>query len=203
MKMSRFTYTVIVISVTIVLLTLGFYLGFSNMRKNNSKGNSENIVNENKPSASNTSTMPVNEQPVEPVNTEPVTDIEIIYTDYYIKCNHVVEDKINAYGAKISEVIKEHDDNMSKKEYLLTEQTDKKVVFTKKHDSYCDEHYLVKIDNGKVVVYNNVNDGVYPLYKETNISEEKLRDSLKAELKKGIFVNTKKELYSLLEDAES
>ena len=76
------------------------------------------------------------------------------------------------------------------------------VVLYKNVNGKCGEHYTVKDENGKVVVYNTNEKGEEVLYEETSISTEYLTENDVENIKKGIEIYGKQNLNSFIEDFE-
>lgn len=215
MKINKVAYTMLVSLFTVVLLVVGFASGYI-LSTNSSKNSAEKIANtileeskkekeeeivieENQEAASKSVEIPK----VDIYSEEMIKDLEIEYIDKYLVCGHETRNSTNVYGISIKECKKMQEEDESKIGYKLIKEEENKLTYLKEHDQYCQDHYLVKIEDKIVVIYNIINEGICSKYKDTIIREETIRDSLKKELKVGIRVDSQEELYSLLEDIES
>ena len=72
----------------------------------------------------------------------------------------------------------------------------------KEEEGFCNEHYILKEEQGVIAVYKVDKQGEETLYETTGISVEYLTESDKLELKDGIKVYGKEELNSMLENYE-
>ena len=77
-----------------------------------------------------------------------------------------------------------------------------KVTLYKEFDDVCGEHFKLKIENGKVVVYTVNNDGTETLYEKTNISSEYLTETDLLNMQDGLEIYGKEELNQVIEDFE-
>jgi hypothetical protein len=184
--MNKMVYRIVVMCVAVILLISGAYIGLR--ISNNVK--SENVL----------------PGPIDKVveNTTPVIskvddkDIEVIYEDYYLNCKETITNKNMEFGTT-KEKIKEKAD----KEYKVVDETENSITFRKEIDSNCPNHFKFILEDGYVMIYQVISDGVYVMYKNTEIPESNIRNELITELKNGILVNSLEELNSYIEDLES
>ena len=89
----------------------------------------------------------------------------------------------------------------SPKENVITTENDvSKESSVPMSQEYISCKYYLKDEQGKLVVYENKN---HEIYMETSIEIELLPESLKEELKTGVFFQTDAELYDFLESYSS
>lgn len=67
---------------------------------------------------------------------------------------------------------------------------------------FCDEHYIVKESNGFISIYTVDKEGIQKLKEDTEISTMYLPEQDLENLKVGISIVGKMNLYSFLEDYE-
>ena len=148
------------------------------------------------------------EEYVEEQNTTAVTSTEekvaanaiLILKKYYSQCDHT----INEYVELPQELV-----NMTKEE-VQTHYPDWKVIgfekgkvtLYKEFDDLCGEHFKLKIEDGKVVVYSTNKDGSESLYEKTNISSEYLTETDLINMQDGLEIYGKEELNKVIEDFE-
>ena len=77
-----------------------------------------------------------------------------------------------------------------------------KITLYKEFDDVCGEHFKLKIEDGKVVVYTVNNDGTETLYEKTNISSEYLTETDLLNMQDGLEIYGKEELNQVIEDFE-
>lgn len=124
----------------------------------------------------------------------------LILKKYYTKCDHT----INEYVELPQELV-----NLTK-EQVQEKYTDwqvigfekGKITLYKEFDDVCGEHFKLKIEDGKVVVYTVNNDGTETLYEKTNISSEYLTETDLLNMQNGLEIYGKEELNQVIEDFE-
>ncbi len=148
----------------------------------------ENIVNENK----------VLETVSEEEKVMPNTKFAI--KKYFSKCGHFkfnyTELPLEIINLKREEVEKVYSD------WNVDEFSNKEIVISQKEDGLCDEHYVIKLDNGFVKIYNKTSEDTLNLYRETDISKDYLTEDDIQKLEIGMLVFGKGKLNSVLEDFE-
>lgn len=134
------------------------------------------------------------------VDTKISPNAVIILKKYYKGCGHAVsdyaiipEEMVNKTANEIQEEYKEWD---------IEEFTEKEIMLSKYVEGYCNEHYILKDENGKVMVYEIDENGKETLKQETEIETNYLPETDKENLKNGIKVYTKENLNILLQDFE-
>jgi len=124
----------------------------------------------------------------------------LILKKYYDKCEHT----INEYVELPQELV-----NMTEKE-VQAEYPDWEVIgfekgkltLYKELEDVCGEHFKLKIEDGKVVIYIVNNDGTESVYEKTNISSEYLTETDLLNMQDGLEIYGKEELNQIIEDFE-
>ena len=124
----------------------------------------------------------------------------LILKKYYQKCEHT----INEYAELPQELV-----NMTEAE-VQEEYPDwdvigfeiGKLTLYKEFEDVCGEHFKLKVEDGKVVVYIINNDGTEGLYEKTNISSEYLTETDLINMQDGLEIYGKEELNQIIEDFE-
>ena len=118
----------------------------------------------------------------------------------YNKCGHTTSE----YIAIPKELVNKTKEDLKEKYagWTIDKFSDTQIVISKKEEGECDEHYIVKDKEGKVVIYKLLEDGTEKEYEVTDISTEYITDTDKINMKNGIKVNGKQELNQLIEDFE-
>ena len=196
-------YQLFVIIVMLVLLTIGVFIGMK-FSKEDDEGQDDYSY-----TASNKNVEVYDEYEEDEygkeLEDEEERDIEVIYVDIYDGCNHASENRNLEYGVSLNEVKKRELEKIEKEKsgYKLVKDSDGILMFEKKHNEKCENHYLLKLDNDIVVIYRWSKDNDYIKYQETDIHQEIVRPDLKEQLIKGIEAETLEQLYMFLEDLES
>ena len=177
----------------VLLLVLGVYIGFKYTR------NDKNV--EDKTS--------IAEDRIEKDETTPVStktyDIEVVYKDEYTKCGHTIQNKDMVYGTTL-ENLKEEENKKQKEKgiiYEVEEESNDQIVYSRKVDQNCPNHFLVKIENNNIVIYNIIDDAAMSVYKKLEVDINTLNPEMLEELNEGIKVDSKEDLNLIIEDIES
>ncbi len=128
------------------------------------------------------------------------TNAILILKKYYSKCEHT----INEYVELPQEIV-----NMTKEQvqahypdWEVIGFESGKVTLYREFDDVCGEHFKLKIEDGKVVVYIVNSDGSESVYEKTNISSEYLTETDLINMQNGLEVYGKEELNQIIEDFE-
>ncbi len=124
----------------------------------------------------------------------------LILKKYYTKCDHT----INEYVELPQELVNLTKEQVQEKykDWQVIGFEKGKVTLYKEFDDVCGEHFKLKIENGKVVVYTVNNDGTETLYEKTNISSEYLTETDLLNMQDGLEIYGKEELNQVIEDFE-
>ena len=127
-------------------------------------------------------------------------DAKIIINKYYKDCKHTTSSGFNIPRDMVN--MSKEDIEKEYPEWEILEFDKNKVSLYKEFSGICDEHYVVSIENNKIVVYTIDEEGKKSLYEITDISTEYLPTEDIEELKKGIEVAEQVNLNALLENYE-
>lgn len=188
-------YSFFVFGILVICLSLGIYLGFRYTK------NTTELEDYNQPTAED---VEVIKEDTTPVSTK-TYDIEVIYIDEYIKCNHVIENKNVVYSTTLDK-LKEEENNKQKESgniYEVIEENNQKLVYSRKIEQNCPNHFLIKLEDNKVVIYNVVDESAMIVFKYLEVEIETLNPEMIEELNEGIKIESKEELNLIIEDIES
>jgi hypothetical protein len=124
----------------------------------------------------------------------------LIIKKEYNECGHTTEDDVEIPSEMVNKTQEEIEQMY--KDFKVESFSSNEVVLYKNVNGKCGEHYTVKDENGKVVVYNTNEKGEEVLYEETSISTEYLTENDVKNIKKGIEIYGKQNLNSFIEDFE-
>ena len=120
----------------------------------------------------------------------------------YKECGHT----INEYVDMLPELVNMTQDEVEEefKEWDLIGFSSQEVTLLKEINENCGEHFSLKEENGKVVIYKTSEDGTEQVYEKTEISTEFLpeTDLMQMQSEEGIKVYGLEELNKILEDFE-
>lgn len=124
----------------------------------------------------------------------------IILKICYKECNHIIEKKEKIYEDLVN--LTKEEIQSRYKEWSIEEFTKYNVTLYKEDEGFCNEHYILKKENGYVVIYELDRNQNEKLLKITDIATKYLPEKDLMEIKNGLIVCTKQELNKLLEDYE-
>lgn len=189
----RVFFSFFAISGVFLLLLLGIYVGFKFTRN-------DKIV-EDKTSTADDS---IEKDETTPVITK-TYDIEVVYKDEYTKCGHTIQSKDMVYGTTLENLKKEENQKQKEKGiiYEIEEESNDQIVYSRKVDQNCPNHFLVKIEKNDIVIYNIIDDAAMSVYKKLEVDINTLNPEMLEELNEGIKVDSKEDLNLIIEDIES
>lgn len=199
--MKKWIYVISIVIIVIVAIFIGSYL----FRKNNNdvKNQNNNIENTNKIETYNEveENMIMNDIPISSIESEKISpNATLIVKKHYEACDHIIREY-----AKIPEEYV----NLTKEELLEKQDgweiesfSKDEIIIIKQIGGVCNEHYVLRENNGVVVVYQINKDNTETLKEETGIATEYLTETDRVRLEEGIKIYGNEELNSTLEDYE-
>ena len=124
----------------------------------------------------------------------------IVLKVYHGTCNHLIETRKKIEDAEVNiteDELKERFNNWEVQKFTPTE-----IVLYKEVNDFCDEHYLLKDEDGYIKIYKLDENENAKLLDITEISTEYLSPEDLEQIRNGIKVYTEKELNKMLEDFE-
>ncbi len=118
----------------------------------------------------------------------------------YKKCGHTTSEYKDIPQELVN--MTKHDLQEKYKEWNIDKFSDTEIVLSREEEGECGEHFIVKTKDGKVVVYQILENETEKEYEITDISPEYLSETDKVNMQNGIFVNGKQSLNQLIEDFE-
>ena len=149
-----------------------------------------------------------NEEQMANQNTAEVSSTEekvaanaiLILKKYYTKCDHTINEYVELPKELVNLTKEQVQEKYSDWEVIGFEKG--KITLYKEFDDVCGEHFKLKVEDGKVVVYKENNDGSETLYEKTNISSEYLTEADLLNMQDGLEIYGKEELNQVIEDFE-
>lgn len=180
--------TLIIIFSIVSMFAISFYIGMSIDSPNND--DMQEIAQEEKEESKITSS---DDEKISPNAT-------LTLKIYYNKCSHTKEE---------TETIPDEIVNMNKNEveeryqdWKVERFSKDEVVLIKNDEGECGEHYILREENGYILVYSVNESEEENLYMTTNIPVEYLPETDKHALSKGLYVYGEEELNEILQDFE-
>ena len=196
--MKKWGIIIAFIIIFIIAIFVGNYIYDSNNKEENtikSENTSNSIVNQVDYSVRNDITINTDseEEKISPNAT-------LILKKHYKECDHTIKEYAEIPEEFVnltkSEIEKEYP------EWEVEKFTPLDIILIKEEEGFCNEHFILKEEQGVIIVYKIDKQGEESLYDTTGISVEYLTENDKLELKNGIKVYGKEELNSMLENYE-
>lgn len=198
---------VIIFSVIILGITAGTYIYTSNSQNESSNGNIQNVINsvserieddctkeyEELNEGSNILETNSNEEKISP-------NCLITLKRHYDECGHTTKEYIDISDDLVNKTKNEIEEKYPKWEIEMFSSGE--IILYKECSGECDEHYILKENEGKVIIYKINGNKKEELYETTEISLDYLTEEDKKNIKDGIKVNGKENLNQLIEDFE-
>ena len=123
-----------------------------------------------------------------------------IFETYYKECKHIAKEKQDIPKEYVNQT--EEDLQEKFKDYKIKEFTSNQITFYQEKEGICNEHYIIKDNNGYVSIYTIDSFGKETLKETTEIVTTYLPEVDKIKLKEGIKANGQEELNAKIEDYE-
>ena len=124
----------------------------------------------------------------------------LILKKYYEKCDHTINEYVELPQELVNLTEKEVQAEYEDWEVIGFEKG--KLTLYKEFEDVCGEHFKLKIEDGKVVIYLVNNDGTESIYEKTNISSEYLTETDLINMQDGLEIYGKEELNQIIDDFE-
>lgn len=124
----------------------------------------------------------------------------LILKVYYNKCEHLIEKRQLIEDTVVNMTEQELREKFN--EWEIQKFTPTEIVLYKEVNEFCDEHFLLKEENGYITIYELDENENAKFLQTTEISTEYLAEEDLEQIRNGIKVYTEKELNKTLEDFE-
>lgn len=124
----------------------------------------------------------------------------VVFKKLYKKCNH--EEQINEKAKQSIVNMNEEELQNYYSDWTIKQFSKNQIVLYKEFDGYCNNHYLIKEQDGFVKVFKVEEDGTETLIQDTSISLQYLPETDRLNIKQGMMVYKKEDLNKILEDLE-
>ena len=126
---------------------------------------------------------------------------QLILKKYFKQCEHTINEYVEMPQELINLTKEEVQNKYSDWKVIGFEPN--KVTLYKEFDDMCGEHFKIKVEDGKIVIYQINKEGNQSIYEKTNISSEYLTETDLINIKNdGLDIYGKEELNKLIEDFE-
>ena len=124
----------------------------------------------------------------------------LILKKYYIQCEHTINEYVELPQELVN--LTEEEVQAQYPDWEVIGFESGKLTLYKEIDDVCGEHFKLKVEDGKVVVYLLNDDGTESVYERTNISSEYLTETDLINMQNGLEIYGKEELNKIIEDFE-
>ena len=87
-------------------------------------------------------------------------------------------------------------------EWTVEKFSDTEIILSKEEAGECGEHFVIRDEEGVIVIYEILENGTEKEYEKTDISTEYITETDKINLQNGVYINGKQELNQFIEDFE-
>ncbi len=119
---------------------------------------------------------------------------------YHEACQHLIEKRQNIEEAEVNMTEEELKERFS--DWEVQKFTPTEIVLYKEVNEFCNEHYLLKEEDGYITIYKLDENENAEFFDTTEIPTEYLAEEDLEQIRNGIKVYTQKELNKTLEDFE-
>lgn len=187
------------IFIFVIIFAVFFIIGYTIENNKKQNTNTESNINDGKVINiidDTDATIEVNS------NDEKATpNTTLVLKKRYKKCGHEISSKTSLPEEMVNLTKDEIEEKYSNWE--LEEFGTKRIILSKKVDTFCGEHYLLTEENGKIKIYTVDEEGNRGFKKVTDIEIEYLPETDRITLKNGIMVYGRENLNKILEDYET
>lgn len=197
--MNKKMYRVLVFSFMLLLFTIGVFLGFGYNENEIASNSYVDTTDEVIESVEDDEVYIYSENTNETVetNADIYEDIMVNITYNYLLCHEEIIESFIEYNTTMETLKEEYID------FDIISETEDTIYLQKDINTNCPNHFLLKILNDYVVIYQVVTEDEINIYKNTEIHINTLRDEIKDELYEGIYIDGLQELYSIIEEIDS
>lgn len=192
------------VSLIVIAIMLGFFTGIYlyKIKQINNQNDTEKIAELIEDEYTKTAELKNNNGVVTTNSEKEKTSPNCVLTlkIYYNICGHLIEKKENIQESEVN--ITEEELKQKFDDWEVQKFTPKEIVLYKEVDEFCNEHYLVKEQDGEIAIFKLDQNNNEIFLEKTDISTEYLTEKDLENIKKGITVYTKKELNKTIEDFE-
>lgn len=124
----------------------------------------------------------------------------IVLKVYHTACEHLIETRKNIEEAEVNMTEAELKNEFQ--DWEIQKFTPTEIVLYKEVPEFCDEHYLLRDEDGYITIYKLNEKGETEFFNKTEIATKYLAQEDLDRMKTGLKVYTDKELNKTLEDFE-
>lgn len=196
----RYILKIMLAIVLIILIGCASYILLSEDKISENKGDNIHISEKIEDECTEEYEQMKNATAVSATEEKVSANAQLILKKYYQKCEHTINEYVELPKELINMTKKEIQEEFPDWEVIGFEKG--KVTLYKEFNDVCGEHFKLKVEDGKIVVYIVNNDGTENVYEKTNISSEYLTETDLINMQDGLEIYGKEELNQIIEDFE-
>ena len=196
----RYILKIMIAIVLIILIGCASYILLSEDKISENKGDNIYISEKIEDECTEEYEQMKNATAVSATEEKVSANAQLILKKYYQKCEHTINEYVELPKELINMTEKEIQEEFPDWEVIGFEKG--KVTLYKEFNDVCGEHFKLKVEDGKIVVYIVNNDGTENVYEKTNISSEYLTETDLINMQDGLEIYGKEELNQIIEDFE-
>ena len=196
----RYILKILLAIVLIILIGCASYILLSEDKISENKGDNIYISEKIEDECTEEYEQMKNATAVSATEEKVSANAQLILKKYYQKCEHTINEYVELPKELINMTEKEIQEEFPDWEVIGFEKG--KVTLYKEFNDVCGEHFKLKVEDGKIVVYIVNNDGTENVYEKTNISSEYLTETDLINMQDGLEIYGKEELNQIIEDFE-
>lgn len=125
---------------------------------------------------------------------------KVVFETYYKKCNH----KETTEEVANEEIVNYNEEELQEKykDFTIKQFGIERIVLYKENSGYCNNHYILKENDGVIAVYKINNSGTEELMDFTDISVQYLPETDRINIQNGLNIYGSQNLDKILEDFE-
>jgi len=194
-----------IIAIIIVGITLGFLTGLYLYRINKIDYNNKEIIAETIEDDCTAIAQLSDEELsniIQTSKTQEKTSPNCMITlkVYYEICEHLIETRKNIEEPQVN--LTEEELKRKFPDWEIQKFTSNEIVLYKEINEFCNEHFLLKEEDGYISIYKLDKNNNSQFFQTTEISTDYLAEEDLNKIRSGIKVYTQKELNKILEDFE-
>lgn len=190
--------TILIVGILAILIAIIIYSLNNNISNNETNDNIAEVILDDC-----TDEYENIEEEIVPTNTEQLKvspNCKIILIKHYKGCNHEINEYIKV-PERLVNLTKEELQN-EYKNWDIKEFTNDNITLYKEFEGICGEHYILKDEDGKIVIYKTLENGKEEMYERTDISIDYLPIKDKESIQNGLEINGKEKLNQVIESFE-
>ena len=197
-KTIKFLIIIVIVLVSAIILAFNLFksqdkIDIKEIAENENEGILDDCTDEYEQYENELITANSNEEKLSP-------NCKMVLTKFYKGCG----DSINEYTTISEDLVNCTEEELQKvyKDWKIKNFSKERVELYKEFEGECGEHYILKNEDGKIVIYKRNKNGEETQYENTDVSVDYLPNDDRQMLENGLKVNGREKLNKLIESFE-